>query len=342
MAVGDYDNDGRPDLFVSRLMTYSLYRNQGDGTFDDVTKSAGLAGRRDHPTSAAFADLDNDGDLDLYVCHYMIWDPAHPTICQDKRGEGLSLPSPQGFARRPTTSFATTAVGSSTSPRQSGCAETEGRGMGVVAADLDGDHRIDLFVANDSTVNYLYRNQGGFHFEEIGIQAGVAASVQGGYQAGMGVACGDLDGDGRPDLMVTNFYGEGTTLFHNLGDGLFTDRSAASGIALATRYLLGFGIAMADVTNHGRLDVMITNGHVDDNRPFLSVRHAQPAVRKSAGRTARRCLRPGGRVLEGRARRSWPGRRRPRQRRPRRCGDRRPERAAGLFSQSIARASAIS
>ena len=123
-------------------------------------------------------------------------------------------------------------------------------------------------MANDSPVNYLFRNQGGFHFEEIGIQAGVAASVQGGYQAGMGVACGDLDGDGRPDLMVTNFYGEGTTLFHNLGDGLFTDRSAASGIGLATRYLLGFGIAMADVTNHGRLDVMITNGHVNDNRPF--------------------------------------------------------------------------
>ena len=106
----------------------------------------------------------------------------------------------------------------------------------------------------------------------------MAGSAEGGYQAGMGVACGDLDGDGRPDLMVTNFYGEGTTLYQNLGEGLFADRSAASGIGLATRYLLGFGIAMADVTNDGLLDVMITNGHVNDNRPFYPYAHAQPAL----------------------------------------------------------------
>jgi enediyne biosynthesis protein E4 len=267
VAVGDYDNDGLPDLFVTRLMSYSLYRNQGNGTFDDVTTSAGLAGRRDHPTSAAWADLDNDGDLDLYVCHYMIWDPAHPTLCPDKTGRNhycypLKVsPSADHVFRNDGHRFIDVTA-------QSGCAEKEGRGMGVVAADLDGDQRIDLFVANDSTVNYLWRNRGGFHFEETGVQAGVGASVQGGYQAGMGIACGDLDGDGLLDLMVTNFYGEGTTLYQNLGNGLFTDRSAASGIALATRFLLGFGIAMADVTNYGRLDVMITNGHVDDDQPF--------------------------------------------------------------------------
>jgi hypothetical protein len=267
VAVGDYDNDGWPDLFVTRLMTYSLYRNQGNGTFEDVTTSAGLAGRRDHPTSAAWADLDNDGDLDLYVCHYMIWDPAHPTLCQDENGKSQYCyprkvsPSADHVFRNDGHRFVDVTA-------QSGCAEKEGRGMGVVAADVDGDQRIDLFVANDSTANYLWRNQGGFHFEETGIQAGVAAGVQGGYQAGMGIACGDLDGDGRLDLMVTNFYGEGTTLYENLGNGLFTDRSAASGIALASRFLLGFGIAMADVTNHGRLDVMITNGHVDDHVPF--------------------------------------------------------------------------
>ncbi len=174
VAVGDYDNDGQPDLFVSRLMTYSLYRNRGDGSFEDVTQSAGLAGRRDHPTSAAWADLDNDGDLDLYVCHYMIWDPAHPPICQDMEGRiyychPLKVsPAPDHVFRNGGGRFVdVTAV--------SGCAETEGRGLGVIAADLDGDHRIDLFVANDSTVNYLYRNQGGFHFEETAIQAGVEA-----------------------------------------------------------------------------------------------------------------------------------------------------------------------
>ena len=164
----------------------------------------------------------------------------------------------------------------------------------MVAADLDGDDRIDLYVANDGTANYLFRNLGGFRFEEIGLQAGVAGSDEGGYQAGMGVACGDLDGDGRPDLMVTNFYGEGTTLYQNLGHGLFADRSAASGIGLATRYLLGFGIAMADVTNDGLLDVMITNGHVNDDPAASVCRDAEPAVRESARRAAGRRLGSGG------------------------------------------------
>ena len=230
-------------------------------------------------------------------------------------------------------SFATTAAGSSTSPRNPAAPRPTGRGLGVVAADLDDDNSIDLYVANDGTANYLFRNLGNFHFEEIGLQAGVAGNAEGGYQAGMGVACGDLDGDGRPDLMVTNFYGEGATLYQNLGQGLFADRSAASGIGLATRYLLGFGIAMADVTNHGRLDVMITNGHVNDNRPYY--RYAMPCrlYRKPARRAAGRRLEPGRASLGRAARRPRPGRRRPRQRRPHRCRDRRSERAPGLFPQ---------
>ncbi len=267
VAVGDYDNDGHPDLFISRLASYALYRNRGDGTFEDVTERAGLSGRRDNPTSAAFADLDNDGDLDLYVCHYMLWDPAHPQLCQTDTGKYFycdpSKVEPAGdhVFRNDGGRFVDVT-------ESSGLAETQGRGLGVVAADLDDDNRIDLYVANDGTANYLFKNLGGFKFQEIALEAGVAGSAQGGYQAGMGVACGDLDGDGRPDLMVTNFYGEGTTLYQNLGEGLFADRSAASGIGLASRYLLGFGIAMFDVANRGRLDVMITNGHVNDNRPF--------------------------------------------------------------------------
>jgi enediyne biosynthesis protein E4 len=267
VTAADYDNDGRTDLFVTRLSAYSLYRNRGDGTFEDVTVRAGLAGRRDNPTSAAFADLDNDGDLDLYVCHYMIWDPAHPRLCKNEKSEYFYCdpskvePAPDRVFRNDGGRFVDVTA-------SSGCAETDGRGLGVVAADIDDDNLIDLYVANDGTANYLFRNLGNFHFEEIGLRAGVAGSADGGYQAGMGVACGDLDGDGRPELMVTNFYGEGTTLYENMGQGLFTDRSAASGIGLATRYLLGFGIAMVDVTNHGRKDVIIVNGHVNDNRPF--------------------------------------------------------------------------
>ena len=267
VAVGDYDNDGDPDLFVTRVASYALYRNCGDGTFEDGTGPAGLAGRRDCPSSAAFADLDNDGDLDLYVCHYMIWDPAHPRTCRNERGDYFYCdpskvePAPDHVFRNDGGRFVDVT-------EASGLAEAGGRGLGVVAADLDDDQRIDLYVANDGTANDLFRNKGGFRFEEVAMEAGVAGSASGGYQAGMGVACGDLDGDGRPDLLVTNFYGEGTTLYQNLGQGLFADRSSSSGIGLATRYLLGFGIALVDVDNAGRPDLIITNGHVNDNRPY--------------------------------------------------------------------------
>jgi enediyne biosynthesis protein E4 len=274
VAIGDFDNDGHQDLFVSRLATHALYRNKGDGTFEDVTERAGLGGRRDSPSSAAFADLDGDGDLDLYVCHYMMWDPAHPDLCQNSKGDYVYCdpmkvrPAPDHVYRNDRGRFVDVT-------ESSGCVDTQGRGLGVVAADLDGDDRIDLYVANDGNANYFFRNKGGFQFEEIAQQAGVAGSADGGYLAGMGIACGDLDGDGLPDLMVTNYYGEGTTLYQNLGEGLFTDRSAASGIGLATRFLLGFGIAMADVSNKGSLDVMITNGHVHDSAPYFP--YALPA-----------------------------------------------------------------
>ena len=167
-----------------------------------------------------------------------------------------------------------TRAGSLTLQNRPDSSNTEGRGLGVVAADLDDDGRIDLFVANDGSANYLYHNLGGFRFEETAQAAGVAANAEGGYQAGMGVACGDLDGDGRLDLAVTNFYGESTTLFHNLGGGQFADHTAAVGLAAPSRYRLGFGIAFLDVNNDGRLDLMTANGHVNDYRP--EVPYAMP------------------------------------------------------------------
>jgi thioredoxin-like negative regulator of GroEL len=273
VSVADYDNDGRPDLFVTRLETYCLYHNRGDGTFEDITEQSGLGGRRDNPSSAAFADLDNDGDLDLYVCHYMLWDPVNPPVCFDEKKTPIYC-SPEKVAPAPDHVFRNDGGRFVDVTAQSGCAETYGRGLGVVAADLDDDNLIDLYVANDGTANYFYHNLGNFRFEEIGQQTGLAANAEGGYRAGMGVACGDIDGDGRPELMVTNFYGEGATFYQNLGACLFADRSSATGIGLATRYLLGFGIAMFDVSNDGRPDVMITNGHVIDNRPFY--RYAMP------------------------------------------------------------------
>ena len=204
----------------------------------------------------------------------MLWDPEHPRLCKNDKGEYFYCdpskvePAPDHVYRNDGGRFIeVTGI--------AGFVDPSGRGLGVVAADVNGDNLVDLFVSNDGTANYLFLNKGGFHFEESALTAGVAGNAGGGYQAGMGVACGDLDGDGLPDLMVTNFYGEGATLYRNLGHDLFTDASGATGLGLASRYLLGFGIGLADVGNRGRLDVLITNGHVNDNRPYYP--YAMPA-----------------------------------------------------------------
>jgi tetratricopeptide (TPR) repeat protein len=267
VAVGDYDNDGHPDLFVTRLNHYALYRNRGDGTFEDSTQRAGLSGERQNPTSAAFADLDGDGDLDLYVCHYARWDPDHPPLCKNERGNYYCDPAvyePAGdhVFRNDGGNFVDAS-------QEGGFTDPDGRGLGVVAADFDDDNRVDLYVANDGTANFLFGNRGGFRFEEEAMTAGVAAGAEGGYRAGMGVAAADLDADGRLDLLVTNLYGEGATFYQNLGNGMFADRSVGSGLFGATRFLTGFGIAVFDAANGARPVVAIANGHVNDFRPTL-------------------------------------------------------------------------
>jgi len=228
IAVGDYDNDGHPDLFLTRMNGYALYHNRGDGTFEDLTERAGLAGERQNPTSAAFADLDGDGDLDLYVCHYARWDPDHPPLCKNELGyyycdPAVYEPASDHVFRNDGGHFVDVT-------QSGGFTDPDGRGLGVVAADLDEDNRVDLYVANDGTANFLFRNRGGFQFEDDALMAGVAAGAEGGYRAGMGVAAADIDGDGRLDLLVTNLYGEGATFYQNLGHGMFADHSAASGL----------------------------------------------------------------------------------------------------------------
>jgi len=272
VSVGDYDGDGRPDLFVTRWRSYALYRNRGDGTFEDATEASGLGGDRDWPTSSAFADLDGDGDLDLYVCHYAAWDPVASEPCRRASEEGgFMYCGPRAFEARPDHLFRNDGGRFVDVSDEAGitAADREGRGLGVVAADLDGDGRTDLFVANDLTANFLFHNEGGLRFRETGVEAGVATSAAGGYLAGMGVACGDLDGDGLVDLAVTNFYGESTTFYKNLGGGQFADRTAAIGLATASRYLLGFGASFLDADNDGRLDLATANGHVNDLRPHV-------------------------------------------------------------------------
>ncbi len=266
-AVGDVDGDGHADLFLTRWRSYALYRNRGDGTFEDATDAWGLGGRRDWPTSAAMADLDGDGDLDLYVCHYAAWDLDNPRICRDPTTQAYLNCSPLVAAALPDRLFRNDGGRFVEVTAESGIVDRDGRGLGVVAADLDGDGRVDLFVANDSSANFLFRNLGGMRFEEIGHAAGVAGNASGVYQAGMGVTAGDLDGDGLIDLAVTNFYGELTTFYRNLGDGVFTDATAPIGLAIASRRLLGFGLALFDADNDGRLDLASANGHVNDLRP---------------------------------------------------------------------------
>ncbi|WP_197446411.1 FG-GAP-like repeat-containing protein [Tautonia plasticadhaerens] len=267
IAVGDIDGDGHPDVFLTRWRSYALYRNCGDGTFEDVTDAWGLGGRRDWPTSAAFADLDADGDLDLYVCHYAAWDLANPQICRDPETQAYLNCNPLLAEALPDRLFRNDGGQFVDVTADSGVVDRDGRGLGVVAADLDADGRVDLFVANDSSANFLFRNLGGMRFEEIAHAAGVAGNASGLYQAGMGVAAGDLNSDGLIDLAVTNFYGESTTYYRNLDGGFFTDATAAIGLAVASRHQLGFGVAFLDANDDGRLDLVSANGHVNDLRP---------------------------------------------------------------------------
>ncbi len=275
IAVGDYDNDGRPDIFLTRWHSYALYHNLGQGRFEDCTESAGLAGDRDWPTSAAWADLDGDGDLDLYVCHYLKWDTASPTTCQGPDGKTITYCDPRYFNPLPDHVFRNDRGHFVDVTDQAGIVETVGRGLGVLATDLDGDGKTDLLVTNDTTANYVFHNQGGFRFVEKGMEFGLATNASGTYLAGMGIACGDLDGDGRIDVAVTNFYGESTTIYHNHGGGLFSDRTAEAGISAVTRVVLGFGLVALDANNDGKLDLAQSNGHVTDLRP--STPYAMPS-----------------------------------------------------------------
>ena len=295
VTVGDVDNDGHPDLFLTRWRAYALYRNKGDGTFEDATDRYGLGGDRDWPTSAAFADLDNDGDLDLYVCHYLKWDADHPTLCKrttvsaadelSDPGQAYNYCTPRPFPALPDHLFRNDGGTFVDVTAEAGIVDKDGRGLGVVAADVDDDGLVDLFVANDTTANYLWHNLGGLKFEEAGLPCGVSCNADGAFQAGMGTACGDLDGDGRPDLLVTNFYGESTTFFRNLGGGLFADRTASIGLAGPSRYLLGFGIVLFDANNDGHPDLATANGHVNDDRPDYP--YAMPALLMVGGEGGR-------------------------------------------------------
>ena len=262
-AVGDYDGDGRDDLFVTGWRDQRLYRNAGGGRFEDATARAGV-GSTLWGTSAAFADLDGDGDLDLLVAAYLDFDPARAPFCAAPDGR-RDFCGPEEFAAQGCRPYRNNGDGTFADvSKESGVVDRVGRGLGVIVADLAGDPKLDLFVANDGSPCRLFENRGGLRFAEVAAEAGVALDGRGEALAGMGVASGDIDGDGRPDLAVGNFLGRSTIGFRALGAGSFADATGPLGLGASTRPVLGFGLALADFDSDGRLDLIQANGHVLD------------------------------------------------------------------------------
>jgi hypothetical protein len=269
-CVGDYNNDGHDDLFVTYWGDCALYRNHGDGTFTDVAKQAGVTtGGGKLPrwnTGCAFVDYDRDGYLDLFVANYIDFDVK--TVPTPEGGtclyKGLKVAcGPPGLDGGKNILFHNNGDGTFTDvSAKAGILKTSGTyGLGVLAADFDDDGWPDIYVANDSTSSALYKNNHDGTFSEIAIEAGVAYGADGKSQAGMGVSAADYDGDGRLDIVKTNFAGDTSSLYHNLGNNTFDDTTFQAGLGRNTRFL-GWGAAFLDFDNDGWPDILLCNGHV--------------------------------------------------------------------------------
>ncbi len=260
-AVGDYDNDGDTDLYVTSFGHNALYRNQGDGTFVDVTAAAGVDDSR-WSTSAAFADYDADGDLDLFVAAYVDFTEKGNKPCYDPSGQ-RDYCLPAEFRPLPARLFRNEGGGRfSDVTAATGIGSAAGAGLGVVATDADGDGLLDLYVANDGTPNHLWMNRGDGTFDERGLAAGAAYDAAGRAEAGMGAAAADFDDDGDEDLFVTNLVGETNTLYLNDGSARFEDATVRLGLAAVSRPFTGFGTDFFDIDRDGRLDLFVANGAV--------------------------------------------------------------------------------
>ncbi|HEX8234728.1 MAG TPA: CRTAC1 family protein [Abditibacteriaceae bacterium] len=271
-SVGDYDNDGDGDLYVTCYGRNKLFRNRGNGTFEDATKQAGV-GLTGMSTSSVWFDYDKDGYLDLYVARYCEWSVAMDRSCSNEQGR-KDVCSPLLYTPTRDALYHNNGNGTFTEvSKQAGVAGTKRRGLGVAALDVNDDGKLDLFVANDISPNYLYINQGQGKFRDMAMQTDVAYGLAGHALANMGVAVGDYNDDSKLDLLVTVFEQQGYTLYRNNGLD-FTNVSGTTGIFQATLPYLAFGTGFVDSRNNGQLDVFFANGHVSPSSKFQDPRTA--------------------------------------------------------------------
>ena len=263
VAVGDYDNDGDPDIYLANFGPNVLYRNNGDGTFTDVTKEAGV-GDDGWGANASFVDYDLDGDLDLYVANYIEYDVRYNKECL--QGGVRAYCGPKAYPGQSGVLYRNDGDGTFTDvTKEAGLYTTEGRQLGAVWGDYDNDGDPDLFVSNDQAPNFLFRNNGDGTFTEVGLEAGVAYSEDGAAESGMGADFGDYDNDGYLDIVVATYQWLPVRLYHNEAGEFFTDVTFASNIGMNTIPYLPMTVVFLDYDNDGWLDIFAANGHLDEN-----------------------------------------------------------------------------
>jgi hypothetical protein len=264
VAVGDYNNDGFPDIYISCVGQSRLFRNTGKGTFLDVTKASGLLGRQGFSTSALWFDYDRDGLLDLFVCNYVRWSPEHDVFCS-LDGTHKSYCTPEAYRGDTCWLFHNRGNGTFEDvTASSGIFDSSSKSLGVAMFDYDQDGWPDLLVANDTQPNKLYKNLRNGRFKDVAVEAGLAFSTEGKARAGMGVDTGDFENSGRPGVAITNFDNEMIGLYRSSATGTFDDIAIPSGLGAASRSTLGFGCAFLDVDLDGLLDLVVANGHIDE------------------------------------------------------------------------------
>ena len=276
-AIGDYNNDGFPDIFITCVGQSRLFRNTGKGTFVDVTKAAGLAGKQALSASALWFDYDRDGFLDLFVCNYVRWSAEHDVFCS-LDGKDKSYCTPEAYRGDTCWLFRNRGDGTFEEvTASSGVFDSSSKSLGVAMLDFDQDGWLDLLVANDTQPNKLYRNLHNGRFKDIAVEEGLAFSSEGKARAGMGVDAADFENSGKPGIVITNFDNEMIGLYRFTGKS-YDDVAMPSGLGPASRNTLGFGCAFFDVDLDGLLDVAVANGHIDETVRNIrgNVGYAQP------------------------------------------------------------------